>query len=102
MIRRALRPRWIWSGLATSCGPFLRCWQNDTLPVPSIFPSDLVPPAAAQSGAPAMISTPFIDRYTDNHLGELATTLSLEGISELAPMVGLTVDDPGDGFGMIL
>jgi len=49
-----------------------------------------------------MISTPFIDRYTDNHLGELATMLSLEGIWELAPMVGLTVDDHGDGFGMIL
>jgi len=49
-----------------------------------------------------MISTPFIDRYTDNHLGELAIMLSLEGIWELAPMVGLTVGDHGDGFGMIL
>ncbi|MEQ8901422.1 MAG: hypothetical protein RID11_02935 [Roseovarius sp.] len=64
------------------------------------YPSELMlsagpaPQAAAQSGACAMISTPFIDRYTDNHLGELAILLSLEGIWELVPMVGLTLDDP--------
>ena len=71
-------------------------------PLISKVPADLATPVAAQSGACAMISTPFIDRYTDNHLGELAIMLSLEGIWELAPMVGLTVGDHGDGFGMIL
>ncbi|KIN75115.1 hypothetical protein Z945_3014 [Sulfitobacter noctilucae] len=43
-----------------------------------------------------MISTPNIDRYGDNALGEIAVMLSLEGIWELMPQTGLTLGSPED------